>query len=277
MSPETEVSPREIEVLRDAVAEAGALVMRHFRCDPQVWEKPGEGPVSEADLAANDLLRERLAVAFPGHGWLSEESADDEDRLARQRVWIVDPIDGTRAFIDGRPEFTVCAALAVGGEAVAGAVLNPAKDEFFLAARGRGATRNGAPLPPTPPSSFAEAQVISTRGVLRPWRWRGDPPGGRHGYVNSLAYRACKVATDRWDVAVVLKRLSEWDLAAAQIVVEEAGGKVTDRAGRAIRYNARDPKIAGLIAAAEPLHGEIVRRLLPEEEALARRDGIAPT
>ena len=271
MSPETD----EVEALRVAVTEAGALVMRYFRQDPKTWDKPGEGPVSEADLAANDLLRERLAGAFPDHGWLSEESADDETRLSRSRVWIVDPIDGTRAFVAGKPEFTVCAALVVEGEAVAGVVFNPAKEELFLAAKGQGATRNGVLLPVIPPPPFVEAQTISTRGVLKPWRWQGDPPGGRHGYVNSLAYRACKVATDRWDVAIVLKRLSEWDLAAAQIVVEEAGGRVTTRAGDPIRYNAPDPKIAGLIAAADPLHAEVVRRLLPEDEAIARRDGLA--
>ena len=265
MSPETSATPEELTVLREAVADAGTLVMRYFGQNPETWDKPGEGPVSEADLAANDLLQARLCGAFPDHGWLSEESVDDPLRLTRERVWIVDPIDGTRAFIDGQPEFTVCAALAIGGEVVAGAVLNPAKDELFFAARGTGSTRNGVPLVADRCARFAEARILSRRGVLKSSHWVEKAPGGRHGYVNSIAYRVCKVATDRWDVAIALNRLSEWDLAAAQVVLEEAGGKVTDRAGNPIRYNGRDPKIAGLIAAVDPLHGELVERLLPPD------------
>ena len=263
MSPVARATPDEIEALRGAVTEAGALVMRYFGKDPETWEKPGEGPVSEADLAANDLLQTRLSGAFAGHGWLSEESVDDPDRLARSRVWIVDPIDGTRAFIGGRPEFTICAALAVDGVIAAGAVFNPAKDEFFFAVRGAGATRNGVPLVAGRSAAFAQANILSTKGVLKPSHWKGEAPGGRHGYVNSLAYRVCKVATDRWDIAIILNQLSEWDLAAAHLVVEEAGGRVTDRAGKPIRYNTAHPKIAGLVAAADPLHSELVERLMP--------------
>lgn len=263
MSPETDATTQEIEVLREAVADAGTLVMRYFGQNPETWDKPGEGPVSEADLAANDLLRERLCGAFPDHGWLSEESADDEERLSCERVWIVDPIDGTRAFIDGKEEFTVCAALAVRGVIVAGAVLNPAKNEYFFAIRGKGATRNGVPLVPGPVPPFEEADILSRRSVLDAAKWRGEAPGGRHGYVNSIAYRVCKVATDRWDIAIALNSLSEWDLAAAQIILEEAGGRMTDRAGNPIRYNSADTHVTGLVAAIEPLHGQIVGRLLP--------------
>ena len=263
---ETDPSESEIEVLRDAVTEAGTVVMRYFGKSPETWDKPGEGPVSEADLAANDLLRERLCGAFPTHGWLSEETVDDEGRLACERVWIVDPIDGTRAFIDGKEEFTVCAALAVRGEIVAGAVLNPAKNEYFFAIRGKGATRNGEPLVAGTAPAFEKADILSRRSVLDADKWQGAAPSGRHGYVNSIAYRVCKVATDRWDAAVALNDLSEWDLAAAQIILEEAGGRMTDRAGSPIRYNAVDTHIKGVVAAIEPLHGQIVERLVPVRE-----------
>lgn len=266
MSPGTEPLTAEIDALREAVAEAGALVMGYFGQDPETWEKPGEGPVSEADLAANEVLHARLTGAFPAHGWLSEESADDPARLSCERVWIVDPIDGTRAFIAGKPEFTVCAALAVGGEAVAGAVFNPARDEFFLAIRGQGAMLNGTPLSAGPAAPFAEANILSTRGLLKPARWSaGAPPGGRHGYVNSIAYRVCKVATEHWDMTIAPGQFSEWDLAAAQVILEEAGGRVTTRTGAAIRYNAATPKIPGLIASVDPLHGELVAQFIPAE------------
>jgi len=263
MSLETEATTQEIAILREAVGDAGTLVMRYFGQNPETWDKPGEGPVSEADLAANDLLRERLCGAFPAHGWLSEESVDDPARLACERVWIVDPIDGTRAFVDGKQEFTVCAALAVRGEIVAGAVLNPAKQEFFFAAKGQGASRNGEPLLSGPVPAFEDAGILSRRSLLDTAKWQGEAPGGQHGYVNSIAYRVCKVATDRWDAAIALNNLSEWDLAAAQIILHEAGGRMTDRAGNPIRYNSADTLVAGLVAAADPLHGQIIGRLMP--------------
>gem|GEM_PF-40751 len=146
-------------------------------------------------------------------------------------------------------------------------VLNPAREEFFFAARGQGATLNDAPLIVDRCPIFAEANILSTKGVLSSSRWVGSAPGGRHGYVNSIAYRVCKVTTERWDVTVVTGTFSEWDLAAAQIVMEEAGGRVTGRSGAPIRYNAATPKIAGLIAAGDPLHGEVVARLLLPDPA----------
>ncbi len=267
MLPVTDPTAEEIAVLTDAVAEAGALVLTYFGHSPETWDKPGEGPVSEADLAANDLLQSRLMGAFPDHGWLSEESADDPARLSRSRVWIIDPIDGTRAFIDGKPEFTICAALAVEGEPVAGVVFNPVKNESFAAIRGCGTTLNGQRLIADRIPLFADANVLSRKSVLKPSKWQGDAPGGRHGYVNSIAYRVCKVATDRWDAAIALNELSEWDLAAADIVLREAGGVVTTRTGAPLRYNKQEPKVEGLVAAIPPLHGEIIARLVPPEPA----------
>lgn len=256
-------------ILQHAVAEAATLVMGYFGQSPETWDKPGEGPVTEADLAADRLLHARLMGARPGYGWLSEETADTSDRLSRSHVWIIDPIDGTRAFIEGKPEFTICAGLAVEGKVVAGVVLNPAKAETFIAMRGAGATRNGVPLAIDIAPTLGDASILSRRGILKDDVWI-DPaikPRGRHGYVNSIAYRVVKIATGRWDTAIALNRLSEWDVAAAQIILEEAGGCLTQRDGSEIAYNKKAPKVQGLVAARSELNTEIVASLAPPKPA----------
>ncbi len=250
-------------LLKDAVADAGALVMGYLGKDPQKWDKPGEGPVTEADYAADKLLHERLIGPRPGYGWLSEESADDPSRLDCDAVWIVDPIDGTRAFIDAKPEFSVSAALAWRGEIVAGVVFNPATDETFAAIKSGGATLNGQPMRLDLATAFGDASVLTRRSVWKDENWQGTPPGGKRGYVNSIAYRVSLVAAGRWDAALVLNGLSEWDLAAAQLVLEEAGGAVTNRVGGAITYNKPHPAVSGLIAAKPPLTTTILNNLAP--------------
>ncbi len=259
--PETPNFAADFALLQDAVADAGALVMGYLGKDPQKWDKPGEGPVTEADYAADKLLHERLIGPRSGYGWLSEESADDPSRLERDAVWIVDPIDGTRAFIDAKPEFAVSAALAWRGAIVAGVVFNPATDETFAAIKGGGATLNGQPLRVDRCAAFGDATVLTRKSVWKDENWNSGPPGGKRGYVNSIAYRVSLVAAGRWDAAVVLNGLSEWDLAAAQLVLEEAGGVVTDRAGGAIAYNKARPGVSGLIAAMPALGDRIAANL----------------
>ena len=134
-----DVNRSDLALLRDAAEEAGALAMRYFRRDPHAWHKHGGSPVTEADMAVDRFLQDALLAARPDYGWLSEETADNPDRLGRRRVWIVDPIDGTRSFIAKRPEFSISIGLAEDGAAVAGVVYNPARDELFYAAAGAGA------------------------------------------------------------------------------------------------------------------------------------------
>src|SRR5262249_46949405 len=137
---------RELEILTAAVREAGALALQSFGGTIKSWMKGGSSPVSEADLAVDALLRERLLTFAPGYGWLSEETEDDPARLAADRVWVVDPVDGTRSYLAGGPDWVVSAALAVAGRPLVAAVYAPVSDELFLAAAGKGATRNGVPI-----------------------------------------------------------------------------------------------------------------------------------
>ena len=157
----------DFALLTAAVREAGALALRHFGGDVRVWRKKHGEPVSEADIAVNDLLRERLSGSRPGYGWLSEESDDDPARLEAQCVWMADPIDGTRAFLNGTPEFTVSVALVVAGEPAAAIVFNPASDEFFAALRGRGASLNGEAIGVSRRTSLAGARVLTKPGAFK--------------------------------------------------------------------------------------------------------------
>ena len=137
---------RDAALLRDTVREAGALALSLFRTELKNWTKGASSPVSEADIAVNDLVERRLRAATPDYGWLSEESVDDDSRLGKQLVWIVDPIDGTRAYLAGREDWCVSVALVAGASPVLAAVFAPSTDEFFFAIRGQGTTRNEGPV-----------------------------------------------------------------------------------------------------------------------------------
>lgn len=250
----------DTRLLHSAVAEAGARALTFFGRDPQVWEKEGHGPVSEADFAANDVLHNQLMSERPDYGWLSEETADTPDRLARNCVWIVDPIDGTRAFIEGKPEFTICAALAQGGKIIAGSVLNPATGEHFTAQRGAGAFLNGERLKMPDPQDGAARRMLTTKKSVKEEHWPGGLPEMSRGYVNSIAYRVCLVASGKWDACLSANGFSEWDIAAAEIILREAGGAVSDWAGADFAYNQPTTRVHGLMAASAPLYHELLQR-----------------
>ena len=168
----------DLALLNRAVAQASATVMGFYQRDPKFWKKNDVSPVSEADLAANAILHEMLRQARPEYGWLSEETEDDPERLSRSSVWIVDPIDGTNAFLQGKPEFTVCAGLVRDGVAVAASVTNPVKAQRFTALRGQGVWLNGMPLKRIGDPALAEARQPAELGQIRPWScFNATPPG----------------------------------------------------------------------------------------------------
>ena len=248
-------------VLVAAVREAGALALRHFEAGVESWEKKPGDPVTEADLAVDALLRRRLAGARPDYAWLSEESEDDLARLDRRRVWVVDPIDGTRAFVKRRPQFAVCAALVEDGRAVLGAVFNPATDEMFEASAGGGAFLNGEPIKTTNKKGLAQARLLASRRTFENREWIELAPGADFTSMNSIAYRMALVAAGRFDATVSLSPKSDWDIAAADLVVHEAGGICTSAGGGEFGYNRRSTRHASVIAAGPALHAELVALL----------------
>jgi len=261
-------SPEEdLTLLKQSAEEAAELVMGFYKKDPSSWTKNGSSPVSEADLASDALLKERLLGARPDYGWLSEETEDNIERLSRDSVWVVDPIDGTNAFLQGRPDFTVCAGLVRDGEAIAGVVINPVHGQTFAAIRGIGAWLNDGRLSKPNEAALQSARYLCRRNVMKPERWKGDIPAPKSGYIGSLAYQLCLIASGKWDAAISVSPLHEWDIAAAGLILMESGGIVTDQRGGSLRYNRDMPRIDGMICAAPMLHEAIRDDFIPKQEA----------
>ncbi len=250
----------DLAVLRDAVREAGALALASFGRDISSRRKPDGTQVSEADLAVDALLRERLQGARPGYGSLSEETEDAPARLDAERVWVVDPIDGTRAFLKGRPEWTVSVALVAGGRARAAVVFNPVTDEFFDARLGAGAHLAGRPIAVSDRHNIQDSRLVVHERLLKRKTWSPPWPPIERMWVNSTAYRLCLLAAGRCDGVIMMARKADWDLAAADLLVQEAGGLVTNHRGARLDYAGPEPFQPSVVAAGRNLHPALIAR-----------------
>lgn len=249
------MAPDDLGLLVAAAEAAGAVALAHFKQPVQIWEKPGDqGPVTEADLAVNRLLHARLNAARPDYGWLSEESEDTPARQGTHRVFIVDPIDGTRAFIAGQEGFAVALAVADRGRVVAAVVHLPARGETYAAALGQGAERNGAPLAVSPRPDLAGARALVAKTMLAPEHWPGGVPQLDRQFRTSLAWRLCLVAAGEMDLMLTFRDTWEWDAAAGALIAAEAGAVVSDRQGAALGFNSATALLPGLIVAPPALH-----------------------
>ncbi|MEC9367163.1 MAG: 3'(2'),5'-bisphosphate nucleotidase CysQ [Pseudomonadota bacterium] len=247
-------------LLFDAVREAGALALGYFRNSPAAHIKADGTQVSEADLAADRLLSDRLKAARPDYGWLSEETPDDGTRHSRQRVWMADPIDGTRAFLKGVAEWTVCAALVEEGVPRVGAIFNPATDEFFHAVEGGGAFLNGKSISVSGAASIEGSRLAITDVMLKRSYWGRPWPTVSTRWVNSIAYRLALVASGRSDGTMSLSKKSLWDLAAAHLLVQEAGGVFTTHDGGTLRFDHSGLVFPSVVAAGPKLHAALLER-----------------
>jgi myo-inositol-1(or 4)-monophosphatase len=253
---------RDLALLTDAAREAGRIALRYWRRNPQVWDKGGEhGPVTEADLAVNDMLKARLLAARPDHGWLSEETPDDPARLSKECVFIIDPIDGTRAFIAGEETFAHSLALARNGRVVAGAVFLPALDRIYVASQTSPPLKDGQPINASKRERLDGAQVLTTKANLAPEKWPGGVPEIERHFRASLAYRLCLAAEGRFDGMLTLRDAWEWDIAAGSLIAEKAGSVVTDRHGRALSFNTPTARADGVLSLPPAPHAEALRRL----------------
>ena len=254
---DADVLARDAALLQDTVREAGALAQSMFRTELKKWIKGASSPVSEADIAVNDLLEVRLRGATPDYGWLSEESADDQARLSRRLTWVVDPIDGTRNYLGGHDEWCVSVALVEDASPLLAAVYAPATNEFFFAARGRGTTLNDKPVRATDGSALDFARVAGPKPMVE----RLNRSGGEiklHPRIGSLALRLCRVANGSLDAAFAGGNSHDWDLAAADLIVQEADGRMSDLSGGPILYNRREVTHGVLVAAGRDRHASIV-------------------
>ncbi len=254
---------RELEQARAAALEAGEILRRHFRDRGfEVGSKGRDNPVTSADLEADAALRERLCRAFPDYGWLSEETADDGARLSRRRVWIVDPLDGTKEFIKGIPEFVVAIALAEEGQPILGVTYNPIKRELFWAARGAGCHLDGAPVHVTAAAGLTGAVVLASRSETARGEWRAYQDQIIANPIGSVAYKLALVAAGKADGTFTATPKSEWDIASGAALLAEAGGVMTDIHGHSIRFNRKQVKLDGFVAAGPALHAALSRMLI---------------
>jgi len=244
-----------------AVREAGAVARRFFEGTVKHWEKAPDNPVSEADYAVDALLTERLRGARPYYGWLSEETEDDSSRLSAERVFVVDPIDGTRAFLKKQPEFTVVAALVEAGVPLIGVVYNPVRDELFEALAGGSARLNGVPIRCSATRSLAGAKLLSSARTFRGKNWGETANGAIFRFVDSMAYRLALVAAGQFDATVTLTQKADWDLAAAHAILNEAGGRISTLAGGELLYNRAAVLHPNVVAAGPGLHPHLVAGL----------------
>jgi myo-inositol-1(or 4)-monophosphatase len=252
----------DLELAREAAVAAGELALSHFGAGRRSWYKGPGQVVTEADLAVDDLLHDRLRTARPDDGWLSEERADDRSRTRCRRAWVVDPIDGTRAFAEGVPQFAISVALVERGEPLLGVVLNPATSERFEASRGGGAWLNRQRLSVSTCTDLAGAELLSSRTEMKRRHWESMVAEAKFTTIGSLAYKLALIASGRFDGLVSLRASHDWDIAAAQLMIAEAGGFLTDAAGRPIVLNQDTPRHAGLaVAGTEGLHRALLARL----------------
>ena len=257
--------------LRDALEvvmrEAGELARVTSRGEFKRWTKGADhSPVSEGDIAVNNLLRTRLGALAPHAGWLSEETEDNLAGRDLQHAWIVDPIDGTRAYIAGKPDWTISVALVEAGRPLLAALYAPVTDEMFLGVAGLGATLNGIPMMANAGAELAGAKLAGPKRYLDRMTELA-PDALPQPKVHSLALRLTRVAHGGLDLAFSSPGSHDWDLAAADLLVHEAGGAMTDLTGRPLRYNQPLTAHGALIAAGGARHGTVIalmRDRLPE-------------
>ena len=247
------------ESLADSVAaitrEAGALAFAKWRTDFKRWEKSPGNPVCEVDLEVDALLRTRLSALLPEAAWLSEETADNADRLSQPLLWVVDPIDGTRDYVRGRSGWAVSVALVEQGRSVIGVLDAPARDEHWRAEVGMGAWRNGARLHVGNRTVFAGSRV-PTDGLSKV-----DSDLVTVTKPNSIALRIAMVAADEADLVATIRWGNEWDIAAAVLIASEAGATITNVFGRPFDFNTPSAQSFGVLATTPGIHEAAVERL----------------
>lgn len=259
--------PTDLALMEEAARQAGARVMHYYRPGAAVsehvnlQEKGHNNPLTKADLEADQLLHRMLLTHRPEYGWLSEETQDNAARLSQKRVWIVDPIDGTKEFIIGLPQFAISIGLVEDGVPLAACVYNPATDEMFSAARGEGTRLNGQVVHTSPKEMLQGASCLASRSETRRGEWASFDKKLAITTMGSIAYKLALVAAGRFDLTFTLTPKNEWDFCAGACLVQEAGGHITHQGGQPFRFNQKSPKVRSVLASNGRLHPELLTLL----------------
>ncbi|MBW4706578.1 3'(2'),5'-bisphosphate nucleotidase CysQ [Roseobacter sp. YSTF-M11] len=254
----------DLALITDAIRMAGRVATSFTGPAAQSWDKPGgAGPVTEADLAVNTMLESVLRSARPSYGWLSEETEDSAARMSCDTVFIIDPIDGTRSFVEGSRTWAHSVAIAHHGQITAAAVYLPMRDKLYSAALGEGAFHNGERIAVSRAPELNSAQILATKPAVAPDHWPAGLPGFTRSHRPSLAYRLGLVAEAKFDAMLTFRPTWEWDIAAGALIVTEAGGLCTDKTGAPLRFNNANPTLNGVIASGSLLHEQVLAALGP--------------
>ncbi|MBT3251303.1 MAG: 3'(2'),5'-bisphosphate nucleotidase CysQ [Candidatus Marinimicrobia bacterium] len=247
-----------LEITQFACLKAGAEIMKFYKSQYNITDKGYHNPVTDADFAANTSIHDILRNEYPGYGWLSEETADSQERLSRTRVWIVDPLDGTKEFIEGVPNFVVSIGLVENGIPILGVLYNPVTQEMMDAARGMGARYNGSPVTCSNKTKLNESSVVISRSETRKGLWKGTESWfSEQAHIGSVAYKLGLTASGKYDSFATLRPKNEWDVCAGHVILKEAGGLLLNLADKSERmYNQPNPLITpGLVGGnAELIH-----------------------
>ncbi|ABK45773.1 3'(2'),5'-bisphosphate nucleotidase [Magnetococcus marinus MC-1] len=257
----------ECQLMTQAAQQCHDTIMQHFRLGQTVGEganvqdKGINNPLTAADLAVDGYLHDTLLTARPDYGWLSEETVDNPSRLKNQRVWVVDPIDGTKEFIAGIPQFAISIGLVDNGQPVAAVVYNPALQEMFSAHLGGGAQLNGTPIHTSTRTSLQGARCLASRSETKRGEWDSFTSELQLTTMGSIAYKLALVAMGRYDMTFTLTPKNEWDFCAGHLLVTEAGGAISHKEGSPFIYNQAQPKTRSVVATNGPLHEPLLNRL----------------
>jgi len=257
----TELWQKHHKVLCDAVREAGELALQMFNAGVASWDKTDGTPVSEADLIVDNLLARKLRGATPDFGWLSEETAREDASRSKSHVWVVDPIDGTSAFVGGSKQWCIGACLLSHGRPVAAAAFAPAQNRFYEAVIDAGARLNGKVMRVSDKSGLDGSRFVAHKSALNESKWNNPVPQINCAMTTSLILRHCVVATGEYDGAIAFGKKNDWDLAPGDLIVHEAGGRTLDLAGNRFTYNRASTRQNGLMAGSKALLDEISERL----------------
>ena len=238
----------ELDVLITALRNAGEEALRFAIDGFETTQKPDQSPVTSADLAVNQVLHTHLVSAFPQDGWLSEESPDSLDRLQKRRVWVIDPIDGTKAFISGEPEFCISVGLIEQGQPIVAGIFNPSTNELFTATRGGGLYLNSKPVVPPEPWSSRHPVIALNSWEQQIGRFMSLESSAINRPIRSIAWALALTATGRIEAVATWEPENEWDVAAGALLITEAGGTISDGRGQMLTFNRREPRYRGIIA-----------------------------
>lgn len=251
----------EHNLVKESILEAGKLALKWFKKDPEQWKKDDGSLVSKADIEINDLLNKLLKNKNPEFGWLSEENEDDKSRLNKKITFVVDPLDGTKAFLEGKKEFSISVAIVKNGLPISGIVFSPSTDEMFEAEKNKGSWKNNKKVIISNYNKLEKCKMIAFKPMFSHPAWKEPWPKMDVENRNSIAYRMALVASGQYDAMMALNSKNDWDIAAGDLLISESGGIVTLHTNKKIIYNTENTKKPSVIGTNKAIHEKIIKRV----------------